>query len=297
MVVSAILAGLIGIVLCGVQYARESSRRVQCQNNVRQITLSLIQIIVRGNGIPQLRAIDVSSNRPNGLHPSTVPGNPFVAALKEMSIQVEAERGRIWVQTDRSGESLPSTVLHCPSSGLRMGYRLNLGVEPKFQLRNSEPKLFTLWHDKKTRLAQVSDGLSTTAILSERFSNDGSHKFPYVIAIAHLASGFNDMQASCNSAFNRGEVVPKAEWWSTGSYDCGYDHTRLPNDRTVDCVGDVNSFPSRFITMLSVSARSMHSRVVCVGYLDGSVKWQNEQIDIKVWRAQGTHQGQDIANE
>lgn len=58
LVVVAIIALLTGITLPAVQMARESARRTQCQNNLRQFGLALAQYEMKHNEIPPSRPAD-----------------------------------------------------------------------------------------------------------------------------------------------------------------------------------------------------------------------------------------------
>ena len=64
-----------------------------------------------------------------------------------------------------------------------------------------------------------------------------------------------------------------------------YSHTVPPNYQGYDC-GDVDNF-----TKAHMAARSYHPGGVNVCYVDGSVHFITDGIDLAAWRALGTRGG------
>ncbi len=123
-------------------------------------------------------------------------------------------------------------------------------------------------------------------------------KFPSAIVVTEFATSFADMDEFCTASLrNRGIIPNVGQWWGDSMSECGYDHTRRPNDRRVDCLAHLGGFSVNSKTLMSIAARSRHSGGIYAGLLDGSVRWTNSNIDLQIWRALGTHHGGEIVAE
>lgn len=294
LVVCGIIGLLVSLLLVGVQAVRESARKTECQNKLRQIVLALSTIVERRKFIPRMYAVEVSSQLPNH---RPVLGNPFVLISNELSFPTTAIFNTIRVDAEIRGESFPPSTFACPSSDRRLGYRLNYGVKPVLMQREHD-QLFSMEVKREVSLSQVSDGMSNTAVIAERFSYDGSGAFPSVIAITSSASSFEDMDSFCATSLRNQQLLRHIGlWWVPFNRECGYDHTRRPNDKMVDCIASVEGGPANTKQMMSIAARSQHSGGVFVGFLDGTVRWNSSSVDLEVWHALGTHNGQEIVTE
>lgn len=300
LVESLICIGIIGIVasllLTGVAAIRESSRKLQCQNNLRQSILGLIQVADRQRQIPGLYSTLLHAEPP---HDDVVGCNALIAIAKEIAIPMRVQKNVIRFDDATFGESLPPPLFTCPSTGDRnLATRLNLGVEPVFSGR--EPNNFLFAHRKSELLsvAKITDGLSNTAALAERPWQTDQAKIQRAIALDNTSESASEAErkTNCQVAYSSGFLYTTAQpgcphWWNN-SYDACYDHSRPPNDAQVDCMSNLHSWgePLTATTIhVVISARSYHAGGANAAFWDGSVRFINNYIDARIWRALGTH--------
>ena len=67
LVVISIIGVLVGLLLPAVNAAREASRRLQCQNNLKNVALGLVQFSTQKNAFPQAGVIDESTQFTQGV--------------------------------------------------------------------------------------------------------------------------------------------------------------------------------------------------------------------------------------
>ena len=142
--------------------------------------------------------------------------------------------------------------------------------------------------------ADIKDGLSQTAMFSERRRGNGSpdpKSDLYVIpAQVTLAATY-----SVCKAVNPLLATPlTSKWgysWVMGENCCAqYNHVSTPN--TISCAG--TGFTGSMTNMaMQVSPSSYHPGGVHVLMGDGAVNFGNEKIDLNIWRAVGTRRGSE----
>jgi len=289
------------MVLVGVQSVRESSRKAQCQNNLRQTILAAIQVIDRDKKIPSKMSILMErESGPGGRGPDV--GGPFVLIAMQMSIPCKNIRGTIRVNSNRTGESLPPPVFTCPSNGdSQLAFRMNQGVEREWEITNRNDRiLFKRGYNKGQSISAVTDGLSNTIAFAERPSFNETKTIRRSIARDSSAQSFEEMPGFCESAFRSGMVFSSAlqnypEWWSSRNCDTEYDHSRGPNFQAVDCISTFGPMPPVQRTL--IASRSFHVGGVNVAALDGSIRLVSDRVAIETWRALGTHDMGDVVDD
>jgi len=196
LVVLAIIGLLVGLLLPAVQAARESGRRTQCQNNLKQIGLALH---LYHDALGQLPAGWVAGDAATGLpDPEGQPGWGWAAYALPFVEQREFSANFIDYSLpilDAANARAARTMLplfRCPNSGSEKYYDVlaedgsgtlgtvavaeyvgmfgTLEVEdcegqgPGFQCLGDG----VFYHNSATRFAQVTDGLSNTIFVGER---------------------------------------------------------------------------------------------------------------------------------
>ncbi len=297
LVVIAIIGTLVAILLPAVQSAREAARRAQCINNLKQLALAFHSYHDAQGAFPlgygELREGTYGSGSPAGVewpwsirllgnledtalydqvHWDKNPGNYF----PENVVVISAFIPIFVCPTDPGGQRNWNDQADCISARPdmqygRISYGGNFGIGP---MEGPIPPRIpgVLGHNRGARFAQITDGTSHTALMSELISGIGC-----TIRGAH-------------------------------SYDEGpvYMHDYTPNDRTPDLVRwcskeDPPQAPCTVISkqnMVVHTSRSFHPGGVNMASCDGSVRFINETVDLRAWQAQGTpEEGDNVGLE
>ncbi len=170
-----------------------------------------------------------------------------------------------------------------------------------------------------TRDRDFTDGMSNSAIFSERSKGSGldmasalpKREFD-VVTWQNRAQGLINPDTLYNdclsitptvSTFNfnsMGRWLPNQDFsngWPFGFYSATlYNHVATPNWRGFDC-GNWSAIIDAPGEHGIISARSQHTGGAMVLMADGAVKFAGENIDLQVWRAVGTRNGGETANE
>ncbi len=187
MVVIGIIGILAGLTIPAVQAARESARRAQCTNNLRQMVLGLSSFEAAQGGIPAATFIQPSvlpkyfrTDTPHSLILRHLEQNQIYDAMNFQFPNYYV--GEIFsYQVNLTAATQRISTFVCPSDpqGGRLvlaptSYRINLGVEqerrvihPSYQAEAYSDGLFQ-YRQKLMPLAEVSDGLSNTLAFSEK---------------------------------------------------------------------------------------------------------------------------------
>jgi len=117
-VVIAIITILVSLTLVAVQSARESSRRIKCQNNLHQIGIAITNFTQSTRAFPSLFA-----NR-GTKGDAAFDQSAFVTILPELEV--------IFTKSDPhypkdDPKNLPPPILLCPSGNELLGYRYSYG--------------------------------------------------------------------------------------------------------------------------------------------------------------------------
>src|SRR5438093_5171252 len=179
LVVIAIIAVLTGLLLPAVQKVREAAARAQCTNNLKQIGLALHNYH------------DVNRCLP----PASTTGTSF-SALSMALPYIEQDNLYRLVHFDRTFDDpandparlTPVGLFRCPSDfdnpmperGGAVNYMANMGTGIVFGSNTGPnaglpPANGVFYVNSATRLTDITDGMSNTALFSERVLADGSN--------------------------------------------------------------------------------------------------------------------------
>lgn len=288
LVVIAIIGVLISLLLPAVQAARESARRTQCSNNLKQI------------GIATHNFHDVNSRLPNANWNSELSGGSFFTMVLPY-----LEQGNAYDQYDPSlinsepynvavtgqridvflcpSDPSPRAVPGCDSDlGRAPGnYAVCIGSSDYNQYwsyipGSPQPTLngavvFTGSNPAQTKFASITDGTSNTLLVGET-----SYNLPDYV-------------------FSSGECVGQPRYsftyWGVpfpGSTACTTQHAFNPHDRRGDSVFDPNWVRS---------FRSSHPTGVQFALADGSVQFITETINAVTLDSLATRNGGEVVGE
>lgn len=301
LVVITIIGILIALLLPAVQAAREAARKMQCQNNLKQLGLALHNYHSKFNCFPAAEQIDADAAHANQ-QSSSCYGHPIYFVLMpfieldnleaEYDYTLEIAGWRDWIQPD-TGSNLGNAykekrlpVYQCPSHdqleqypALRTYYAV---VGGKNQAAFSgtgwvfTDGLFAI--NRWLRFADIPDGSSTTFALGEAVHR-AHHEGTYVGPDSGSPQGMPDM-------WWNGAVCGIGCPLETQILGWGYRSTRHP----------VNSewFPVSRSNRNDLPYGSFHSGGTHFNFADGHVAFINDTIDLDVYQALSTVAGGEI---
>jgi prepilin-type processing-associated H-X9-DG protein len=296
---------LVALTLPAVQAARESARRLECQNHLKQIGLALASYQASRGVYP----FGVGGGGPHGFlprwsaHSQILPmldQAPVFHALNFAFVPWGHNPGRSPPNATALGTQLG--VFLCPSDwdniaeghGLaHNNYRACAGTQtvnlvraaPGDRGRNDG----AFWYQSAVRPGDLRDGTSTTALFSERCLGDsggadvrGDYYYldePSVEACARAGPDTTPRYAF-------GEIEWSGQRWGDGNMlYTRYQHILPPNAPSCNPGNDDYRAP------VVVTATSRHPGGVNLLTADGAVRFVGESIAPGVWRALGTIAG------
>ncbi len=288
LVVIAIIGILVGLLLPAVQAAREASRRMQCSNHLKQIGLGLQNYHAAMNQFPF--AIGGTGNKYSGL-------SQFLPYMEQVSLfeKIDFKR-QITDAVNTEARMTELALFRCPSdfmnsqptAGGAVNYCPNKGTSLLWQDPQANGTLFYL---SNTQFRDILDGTSTTAAYGERIVGDGSNSVttPKIdVYLSNLNPATEDEAVTmCNAVdvMNLANQFPQfmGASWIDGKH--AYQHIGPPNTRSCGFQ------PAQKASMTSTSR---HPGGVHITMCDGSVRFATAQIDVSVWRAMGTRNGDEV---
>ena len=291
LVVIAIIALLIALLLPAVQGVRESARRVQCSNNLKQIGLALSGHVVHHEAFPHSVAYDNPNDGNSG--PPDRNGRGWILSIlpyleqqplfdgftKGACFTGSHSSGGLWKAGCRELMQLQTVTLHCPSdsgvlalstnqyqwSGIPVAQTSYKGVigdtqmggahtgSPDCHTRTKCPGMFWrhTWFSPITP-ASIRDGLSNTFAVGEDVVAANHH------SVAYYANGD---YSSCHAPLNYFPQPPAPNHWPS-----------------------VMSF------------RSLHPGGAHFCFADGSVHYVSESIELAVYQGPSTKAGRETVS-
>jgi prepilin-type N-terminal cleavage/methylation domain-containing protein/prepilin-type processing-associated H-X9-DG protein len=320
-VVVGVLAILAAITTSAVQAARESARRMQCSNNLKQIALALQGYVAESGTFPP---IDCPSSLLGVKVMPSAHYYSFLSRMLHLTEQVPLYNSVDFYFVPDSAEGLLAnqtammtvvgTFLCPPDSGStvygygRVNYHCNVGVTYEFSPSPSDPNsnsgAFTT--HVAYRPSDFTDGLSNTIGASERLQGDwltgpfkqGGDYFLSPFGSSPINVSPDGAVALCQSVPPGFAVESRSgeSWFVSGFHFTNYNHLLAPNSRDLQCAFDdlTEPFHSRIIHNGVFAATSFHSGGVNAAAMDGSVRFITDGVQISLWRAVGTRNGNEV---
>lgn len=323
LVVIAIIGILVALLLPAVQAAREAARRMQCQNNLKQIVLAMHNY----HDVHKVFPINVAWSPRDTFHGAF---SDRVALLPFLEQQPNYDNTNHHAEPFDSGgwnggggnpnrlvQSIRLPVFNCPSQNIvlfngqsNFTYAANHGtshlshgpgnaIMTNNGLHNGIASFFgphpNHWvrSDRPVGMHSILDGSSNTAAYSE-FVMD--HPTDPKNQGHCWSSGNNtaEMRQSCltNTPLyrdcgngGRHEMRGRAWAWSFMGVGSVYNHTMKPNEKGCHSYTDDWGGSNLF------HASSRHKSGVNVAMADGSVQYVTESVELPIWWAMGTRDG------
>ncbi|MFG0263496.1 MAG: DUF1559 domain-containing protein [Novipirellula sp. JB048] len=321
LVVIAIIGVLVGLLLPAVQAAREAARRMQCQNNMKQLGLALHNHESTYQMFPAGVIHKVWDQQPTwtgghwgwGVFANLLPfieqtaihgdlnlDMPLLGAPPEFPINDEhvhlvdkmiptylcpSDLGTILDPRYR-----PLNYVACLGSGLA-GPGTTAGSD-----RDADGVFYV---NSDTRLRDIIDGLSNTLAMSETILGPGGgdgDAYTTATRPARSDSYWSALlpwvsptlsESACQAATAFG--VTRGNGWASTSHLTGFFNAYLPpNSNDPDCLVHYSFSPGW------IAARSRHSGGVNTLWCDGSVRMISESVDLALWRGMSTRNGQEV---
>jgi prepilin-type N-terminal cleavage/methylation domain-containing protein/prepilin-type processing-associated H-X9-DG protein len=322
LVVVAIIGLLIALLLPAVQAARESARRTQCTNNIKQLGLAVHQYIDATGVLPPSMVLAGSGTKvawSNGwsIHMRILPAIGQENSFNALNFSVAYQDH---VNTTVTGQVIatflcPSEANQQPTSHQTFG---NVGINNYGwcmgdwfvwgSFGGPSPNRGAFGPNQSRKWADFTDGLSQTALMAEVKSYQ-----PYLRDCGGL-SRVNDPWKIPGPDADPMQVVPEyaggsctlkpdghAEWVDGGAHHTGFTTAWTPNKVTGNATTrdlDINGQREKQggPTFAAITARSYHPGGVNVLLGDGSVRFVKGTIAGANWRALSTVAGGEVVS-
>ena len=307
LVVIFVLALLAALLLPATQAARESARAAQCTNNLRQLALAMSNYVARETVFPSAMGHVYKET------PHTFSAFTYILADLDRRPEFDAINfvvGQTPIHINPENATIARvsfSVFLCPSDFApgrgygQMNYRTNLGLSlDSYPTSRVEAGAFEM--SRWVNPAEFSDGLSTTALLSERVRGGGDFatwdrsRDPLLIGYGPRPDRDAAIMA-CRSSTD-GEYSSYRfggfTWFRWGYDTTFYNHILTPNSESPDCSAQDGPHGVRGASDAGLyAARGWHRGGVNVAMADGSVRKILNNISRSVWWSLASRNGND----
>ncbi len=309
LVVIAIIAVLVALLLPAVQQARESARRTQCRNNLKQMALAMHAYQETFGTFPPAACIPAGQLfEPWSAHTRLLP------YIEQGTLRDLVSWEKTW-QTQIGVTNVRVPTFMCPSEPqdrLRqtvgqdfypLNYGVNSGTWFVFDPTTGSVGDGAFCNNQAFKPAAFTDGLSNTLGFGE------VKAFQPCLSDSNNPSVLNVAVPTSSAIFATygGNFGPDGhtEWCDGDTNQAGFTTTFGPNTKVpytsggqtydIDFISISEGETTNRPTYAAITARSNHVSLVHVMMLDGVVRGVSDNVDLTVWRALGTRAGGETA--
>lgn len=296
LVVLVVIAILIALLLPGVQSSRETARRLQCHANLKQIGLAIHAYEASHRRIPASETMGFGWQAL--ILPEIDQGPLFQSIDFSTGYNQKHPAGRVVIPLYLCpSESTPSTTIPLTA---RTSYAANggtglldRGYNGVFEPAHTYPDF--RWQARSVRFADITDGMTHTAMTSEfQMGNKSSELLRVTWNLISSYDTVAELSNACCNETPRLNAIggPFGDPWAHGfawlSGDPGnsvYNHAMPPFQPS--CYNGTG-VPTGVYT-----AASTHPGGVNLLLADGSVHFVASHIDAGIWRSLGSRNGNE----
>jgi prepilin-type processing-associated H-X9-DG protein len=319
LVVIAIIGILIALLLPAVQKVREAANRTKCSNNLKQLGLAMHNYHDTEGAFPPCYEKKTSSNPDYQNVPSFLfrwsPLAKITPYIEQDNLYHKLDLTiPLYIDTDLDvsppnvfGVAQVIKIYVCPSdpqsTPINPAFGANnyvacygSGANGGTHDPNNGPVDGIFYTGSKTRIGDITDGTSNTALMSESLQGPGGSApsgplpdgsplrrtlytsiSPSTKMTEDLCAGSMNWQTDRNSK------------WADGDVYCSiYDHHWTPNVSKWDCISGTYSWRA---------ARSGHAGGVNLLLADGSVRFVPNSVNPDTWRYLGSRNGGEVPGD
>jgi prepilin-type N-terminal cleavage/methylation domain-containing protein/prepilin-type processing-associated H-X9-DG protein len=316
LVVIAIIGMLVAILLPAIQAARESARRMACQNNLKQLGVALHNYEGAKKCFPAGAESHPCPDAPTTPHcfyrwsalARLMPYLEQASALHMLDLSQPLYGANLQVTpVNRPGVAQEIGLFLCPSDRqqpVAAGFGpTNYAACTGSGVDGGSPfdcdGIFYI--NSETPLAKISDGLSHTIAMSESLLGDGPAPLLDSAGVDRrttyaFVNSIPLTESACDGAHMWNVSDLRGFSWANGEYRCAlYNQYWTPNTECVDCMSAViiGDLSVRYSAYGWRAARSRHPGGVNAMMADGSLQFFTDGVDRALWQALSTRAGKE----